>query len=180
MNDNANGQHDIAGTLYGYIVYFDKEAYASEERRENSLIHQATNMQTAFSFVSAAVFMVAPIVLENRGKVPLGFFLVAFSIISVFLLLCLVCATLAQWRFKRKSFPEAKDLQDLVESEIENFQTKAQREKYMANTYKELHQGMAKSNNKRVILIKISMCLFFLALIASVILYIVSLVILFA
>ena len=107
MSDEINNLPEI---LYSYIADFDKEIYANEERREDSLIQQATNMQTAFSFVSAAVFMVAPIVIEYRGKLPLEFFLIVFALISGLLLACLFCATMAQRRSKRNSFPTAKDL----------------------------------------------------------------------
>lgn len=79
MNDGQDTQQDIASTLYEYIASFDREIYANEERREDSLIQQATNMQTAFSFVSAAVLMVAPIVIENCKKLPLEFFLIVFA-----------------------------------------------------------------------------------------------------
>ena len=82
MNDGQDTQQDIASTLYEYIASFDREIFANEERREDSLIQQATNMQTAFSFVSAAVLMVAPIVIENCKKLPLEFFLIVFALIS--------------------------------------------------------------------------------------------------
>ena len=40
--------------------------YEDELRREDSLINQASQMQTAFSFTSAALFMVAAIAVEYR------------------------------------------------------------------------------------------------------------------
>ena len=80
MNDGQDTQQDIASTLYEYIASFDREIYANEERREDSLIQQATNMQTAFSFVSAAVFMVAQIAIDDnrRASLSLVFFFTVF------------------------------------------------------------------------------------------------------
>lgn len=176
MSDEINNLPEI---LYSYIADFDKEIYANEERREDSLIQQATNMQTAFSFVSAAVFMVAPIVIEYRGKLPLEFFLIVFALISGLLLACLFCATMAQRRSKRNSFPTAKDFQGLVETDYTDFEAKSQREKYIAETYKELHESLASSNEKRVFWIQWSMRVFFITLGGCIVVFIIGLFMLF-
>lgn len=176
MSDEINNLPEI---LYSYIADFDKEIYANEERREDSLIQQATNMQTAFSFVSAAVFMVAPIVIEYRGKLPLEFFLIVFALISGLLLACLFCATMAQRRSKRNSFPTAKDFQGLVETDYTDFEAKSQREKYIAETYKELHESLASSNEKRVFWIQWSMRVFFITLGGCIAAFIIGLFMLF-
>ena len=176
MSDEINNFPEI---LYSYIADFDKEIYANEERREDSLIQQATNMQTAFSFVSAAVFMLAPIVIEYRGKLPLEFFLIAFALISGLLLACLFCATMAQRRSKRNSFPTAKDFQGLVETDYTDFEAKSQREKYIAETYKELHESLASSNEKRVFWIQWSMRVFFITLGGCIAAFIIGLFMLF-
>lgn len=179
MNDGQDAQQDIASTLYEYIASFDREIYANEERREDSLIQQATNMQTAFSFVSAAVFMVAPIVIEYRGKLPLEFFLIVFALISGLLLACLFCATKAQKRMKRHILPAAQDFQNLVETQYCQFETEEQREKYIAETYGKLHQSLEKSNDKRVFWIQLSMWLFYGTLGICVISFIIAMPILF-
>ena len=179
MNDGQDAQQDIASTLYEYIASFDREIYANEERREDSLIQQAANMQTAFSFVSAAVLMVAPIVIEYRGKLPLEFFLIVFAIISGLLLACLFCATMAQRRSKRNSFPAAKDFQGLVETDYTDFETKSQREKYIAETYKELHESLANSNETRVFWIQWSMRVFFITLGGCIVSFIIGLLMLY-
>ena len=81
--------------LYEFIADFEERIYANEERREDSLIQQAAHMQTAFSFVSAAVFMVAEIVIEHRSNLSLEFLLVSFSVICALLIASLFCATKA-------------------------------------------------------------------------------------
>lgn len=74
-----NDKNETATQIYSFIADFDEKIYANEERREDSLIQQAAHMQTAFSFVSAALFMVAAIIIDNRGRISLEFLLVAFS-----------------------------------------------------------------------------------------------------
>ena len=81
-----NDKNETATQIYSFIADFDEKIYANEERREDSLIQQAAHMQTAFSFVSAALFMVAAIIIDNRGRISLEFLLVAFSSISAVLL----------------------------------------------------------------------------------------------
>ena len=49
---------------FQYLNEYAKFRYENELRREDSIIRQASQMQTAFSFVTAAMFMVAPIVIE--------------------------------------------------------------------------------------------------------------------
>lgn len=179
MNDNQDAQQDIASTLYEYIASFDKEIYADEKRREDSLIQQATNMQTAFSFVSAAVFMIATIAIDNRGKMSLLYLLVIFSIISALLLACLFCATMAQRRYKQHLFPYAKDFQSQVEERYTEFQTRAQREKYIAEVYAKSHKSLSDSNDNRVVWIQRSMGLFYVSLGVCVIEFTITLIILF-
>ena len=71
-----NDKNETATQIYSFIADFDEKIYANEERREDSLIQQAAHMQTAFSFVSAALFMVAAIIIDNRGRISLEFLLV--------------------------------------------------------------------------------------------------------
>lgn len=180
MNDSQNEHQNMAGTLYEYISSFDREIYENEERREDSLIQQATNMQTAFSFVSAAVFMVAQIAIDDNRRASLSLvFFTVFSIISAFMLICLFCATMAQRRTKRTSFPLAKDFQELVENNYNDFETKSQREKYIAETYAKLHQSLANSNAMRVKWIQRSMRAFYAALGSCVGGFIIAITILF-
>ena len=135
-----NDKNETATQIYSFIADFDEKIYANEERREDSLIQQAAHMQTAFSFVSAALFMVAAIIIDNRGRISLEFLLVAFSSISAVLLSSLFCATQAQKRYKRTSFPNARQLQRLIENQHGNFCSDAQRHKYVVKTYSEIHQ----------------------------------------
>ena len=55
---NADEQKELSN----HIRQIAQTIYEAELRREDSLIQQSTQMQTAFSFTSAALFMVAAIV----------------------------------------------------------------------------------------------------------------------
>lgn len=161
MNDTDNA---IAPILYEYIVDFEKEIYKNEERREDSLMQQAANMQMVFSFVSAAVLMITPTIFEYRGALSVEFIILVISSIAGSLIGSLFCATKAQKRYQRRLFPSADAFQRQVECEYLNFVSESQRNKYLADIYSDVHQSLETTNEKRVRWINYSMKCFFLSL----------------
>lgn len=157
-------QTQLQNDCYAYIADFAKMVFENEERREDSLIQQAGHMQTAFSFVIAALFMVAAIVIEYKGCLTLTFLLIVFSSITACLLVSLFLATMAQNRMKRNDFPTVATINNLVVSQFENFKSHAQRSKYLAETYEKMHTSYAENNDKRLKLVKASMIVFYISL----------------
>ena len=158
--DDSQFQNDC----YAYMAAFARIIYENEEQRESSLIQQASQMQTAFSFVIAAVFMVAAIVVENHDPLSLDFLLLCFSTITIALLISLVAATIAQSRYKRDDFPQVATMKMRVITEFENFKTEAQRSKYLLDTYEVMHKSYEETNEKRRKWVVISMNSFYTAL----------------
>jgi len=148
---------------YRFIVKYAKEVYEGEERRENSIIEQAGRMQAAFSFVIAALFMLAQIIIEHT-TLSFPFLLLSLSSVSLSLLSSLLLATLAQRRVRRVLFPSVKVFREQVIDHYGSFETTAQRDKYMATIYEKMAASHEDANNKRVKLIRTSMLLFFVAL----------------
>lgn len=173
MNDTDN---DIVSIPYEYIVDFDKEIYKNEERREDSLMQQAANMQMVFSFVSAAVFMITPTIFEYRGVLSVEFIILVISSISGSLIGSLFCATKAQKRYQRRLFPSADAFQKQVECEYFNFASESQKNKYLVEIYSEVHQSLATTNEKRVKWISFSMNFFFLSLGLCIFWFVVALI----
>lgn len=149
---------------FQYLNEYAKFRYENELRREDSIIQQASQMQTAFSFVTAAMFMVAPIVIEYSRKLSLTFFLIVFSSITIALLFSLLFATLAQNREISKNFADVSSFIKYVENNENDFETKNQRLKYIIDTYGDIQKDKAIINDKRVKLIRISMWMFYVAL----------------
>lgn len=147
-----------------YLNEYAKFRYENELRREDSIIQQASQMQTAFSFVTAAMFMVAPIVIEYSRKLSLTFFLIVFSSITIALLFSLLFATLAQNREISKNFADVSDFIKYVENNENDFEDENQRLKYIIDTYGDVQKDKAIINNKRVKFIRISMWMFYAAL----------------
>lgn len=148
-NDSEAQITKIQNDCYHYMAEFAEKIYHNEEQRESSLLQQASNMQSAFSFVIAAVFMIAAIVVEYRGILKLSFLLVSFSSITVALAFSLLAATLAQWRSKREDFPKISTIRKIITDEYENFLTEAQRDKYLVETYEKIYESYERVNDKR-------------------------------
>ena len=103
-----DSNQELITSQYRYIKELAILKYDAEEKREINLLQQSSQMQTAFSFMTAALFMAAPICIEHRGVISLEFFLVSVSIVTAFLMASLICASVAQWRWKTETFPDIK------------------------------------------------------------------------
>lgn len=159
---------------YNYMAEFARTIYENEERREASLIQQASQMQTAFSFVIAAVFMVATIIAEYPGPFTLAFMISSFASITGALLVSLFCATMAQNRYKREDFPKVSTIITKITSEYTNFKTEAQRSKYLLDTYEIMHNSYEKTNDKRLKWVNKSMAFFYIAVVLCIIWFVIG------
>lgn len=169
MSDN-----NIAKEITLFECEMAKIKYESELRREDSIIQQSGHMQTAFSFSTAALFMVAPIAVDYRGCLSLTFFLVAFSSLTLVLLLSLFAATMAQRRKAQDLFPDSSDQIKYIEDNEELFATEEQRNKYLANSYADVQLSLTENNRNRVKWVQYSMRAFYIALGLSVFWFVVA------
>lgn len=147
--------------IYTYIGEFAKFKYEKEMQRENSIIQQAGYMQMAFSFITVALFMVAPILIEYRGTLSLNFFLIAFSSITIFLVVSLFLATMAQNRLKNDTFEDIDVMRDYIIENDESFETEAQRQKYLVDCFAKVQKSKVSINDRRVKRIRQSMYVFY-------------------
>lgn len=156
-------ENEEAKVVYQYIADFAKSIYEGEEKREASVIEQAGRMQSAFSFVIAALFMLAQILVAYT-VLSSAFLIASISSVSITLLLSLLFATIAQRRFKRTYLAPAKELSDHIKANYQFFLTSAQRNKNLSETYEEISSSLEKKNNTRIVFIQLSMGLFYFSL----------------
>lgn len=148
---------------------FSKEIYQAEIERENSILQQASNMQGAFSFVTAGLFVIAEIVTDNKGeKTPYLSIIIPFCIITLFLLASLLFATLAQERKTKDMGPPSIEgfLKNLTDQKQE-MKTPEARSLFTIKEYNGFYSSLRDLNEKRISKIKISMALFYFSLGAS-------------
>lgn len=169
IDTSTECDEDFVNDCYEYLADFSKAIYENEMRREDSLIQQASHMQTAFSFVVAAVFMLVPIVIEHRGIFSFRFIVMVFSSIVTALLFSLFAATMAQNRIKREDFPSVSTIKTKITIEYKKFKTEAQRSKYLLDTYEKMHTSYSETNDKRRFWVHVSMISFYLSLALCVI-----------
>lgn len=166
-----------AVSLYRHVKELAQMKYESELRREDSLIQQSSHMQTAFSFITAAVFMAAPILIDNRGdNLSLGFFFVAFSTIIACMLVSLITASLAQRRFLKESFMNIPDIEQFVSDTYKQTLKESEQLKQWVQVVGDVQVSLEKVNNRRVKLIRISMFSFFVSIAFIVMWYFAALI----
>lgn len=179
MKNKESAENKTADELYSYVKEFAVLKLENETKREDSLIQQSANMQTAFSFTTAALFMVAPVAVEYRGKMSLEFLLLAFSTITALLLISLLFASLAQNRKLNTTFPDVDVFTNHIVNKYEDYLTPAQRDKAFAELIGKVQKSKNEINDKRVKRIRWSMRAFYAALVLTVIWFFVALYIMF-
>lgn len=154
-----------AVSLYRHVKELSKLKYESELRREDSLIQQSSHMQTAFSFMTAALFMAAPIMIDNCGNsLSINFFFWSFSSIVACLLVSLVTASLAQRRFKKKTFMSIPEIESFVSDTYEETLKESEQLKQWVQVVGDVQTGLEKLNDTRAILIRASMISFWVSI----------------
>lgn len=150
--------------------------YEAELRREDSLIQQSTQMQTAFSFTTASLFMVAAIAVEYRYPLTFGFLLLVFSSITAALLASLIFATIAQKREKRQDYVSIKETSLFVQENYKTIKTEAAKDLQYIEMIDKIQSEIKRTNDNKVILIQWSMRLFYVSLGLSVFWFIIALI----
>ena len=175
LDTDKNDTEKTAGVLYRHVKELAQFKLDVEMRREDSLIQQSSHMQTAFSFMTAALFMALPVVIDNRGNLSLNFIFIGVSAVVGLLLVSLVFASLAQRRFKKKAPQNVSELEKFVNDNWENIQTESQQSKQFVGLIAEVQESMAKANNERVKCVRISMGCFLASIIVIAVFYFISL-----
>lgn len=168
MNDQDQAK------LSRHIRQVSQLIFDNEIRREDSLIQQSSHMQTAFSFTSAALFMVAAIVVEHRYPLSYSFLILVFSTITALLLTSLILATLAQKREERKDFVSIKETKDYIISEYTSVLTDAAKDLQYVDLIEKVYADLKRTNDNKVVLIQWSMRFFYSSIGLSIIWFFVA------
>lgn len=132
-----------------------------ESKREESLILQSSQMLTAFSFGSAALLMLVPIMLGIKNLSD-GYVLFSAGIKLMLLIVSMVLALLVQWRYKYQTLPAPLEIFSHVNSNLEYFSTSEQRYKNRVEMLEDVYKSKKKINDLRIKLITHSIIFFLL------------------
>ena len=156
-------------TILEHVESISKVIYQSEIDRENSILQQASNMQAAFSFVTAGLFVIAEIVCDHKGShTPYWVIILPFIIMTCFLLMCLINATKAQERFtKENGFPSIKETVCHTTKNIKQLKNEKTRLHMIIREYSDNYDSLNKVNEERIGYIKKSMKWFYWAVFSS-------------
>lgn len=150
---------DLAAITHNAYEYA-KLAYEQEEKREDSLINQATQMTTYFSFVSVLILMIIPIIIFEGTLIPPKYTATVSVITLALLFASMILAVIAQWRFKYQSLSAPLKMFEHIIDNKDYFKTQEQRNKSFVQSLNTTWTSKNKNNDKRAKLIRASMIIF--------------------
>ncbi len=162
-------------TLKEYAIF----AYEQECKREDTIRTQASSMQSAFSFVSAAIVMLLPVTIQYRGNFPVEYIVISFSTILVALGLSLLFATLSQKLISSDGCLEISEQKEYFKSHYNSMIAKESQIDYLISYYDKLHKSKRKTIKKRIFHLNASRYTFIIALSLCAFWLVVSLIIYF-
>lgn len=172
MMDNEKDE-EVKNILFEFILDIAKDKYEYENRRGQELIQQSGQMQAAFSFMTAALFMALPVVMDHPGNLSVNFFLAMSSFVVFFLLLSLVLASIAAWRWKKETLENISVLRKSIidSSEWKEYLKKYNRMDTKIQALEKAQVSNEKINDRRAKLIRFSMISFWCSIGCVVIFY---------
>ena len=159
-NTMENNLAELTENAYEYA----RLAYEQEEKREDSLINQATQMTTYFSFVSVLILMIIPIIIADGTIIPVKYTATISVITLVLLFISMILAVIVQWRYKYQSLSSPLTMFDHIINNKEYFKTPEQRNKSFVQSLETTWSSKRKINNKRADLLKASMVIFLISI----------------
>ena len=138
--------------------------YEREIEKERDLISQSLQMQYAFSFFAAAIYIVAQIACGYSSKVSHNTLFWIFSLISFPLIVCLVFATMAQIRMKHDESGDANVVVRYIDENGEHLKNEIEQYQYLTELHRQLQMSVSKNNNKRVLYLRISQIFLFITI----------------
>lgn len=145
------------------VVEFAKFSFELEEKREQSLINQSSQMLTAFSVASAALLMTAPIILEHTCVQKNKILLLVGGALT-FLLASMILAMVSQWRFKYKTMMNGDEFLKKISANKSCHVYQMHYNYQWIDQLTEIQDSKKKNNDKRRLLISYSMGVFFFAI----------------
>lgn len=161
-----NESENIIDCEYKQVLAVAQMKMDYEIRREDSLIQQASQMQTVFSFFTAAIFMALPVCIEYKGVLTFAFFYGWISLIIGAMLISLVCASVAQWRWQTKGYSQIGEIEKAVlnDEQWEKYVHQYYCDKQRINIMEKIDDDRTRLNNRRVSLIIASMIFFWISI----------------
>ena len=145
------------------VVEFGRFSFELEEKREQSIISQANQMLTGFSICSAALLMAIPIMCDETN-VPHTQLLIASGFVFFFLIISLVLAVIAQWRFKYEAMICAGDFEDAINKEAHVYKSQKEYDDQWVFQLTAIQRSKKQVNDRRVKLVMASMTSFLTAI----------------
>lgn len=162
--NSSKDNQDQRNPILDFELELARIKYDSELRREDSIIEQSGRMQSAFSFMLAAIAIVAAILSNHSGAIPLGVSIASVSSVMCCLMVSLILATVSQSRKTQKLWADINQQREYIESNENIFEDVDVRTKHLLDMYEEHQKSLTENNRKRVELVVWSMRTFYVSI----------------
>ena len=162
-----------------FLSEYAKLKLEDERKRYESLFNQTINMQTVFSFVTAGICMVIPVIIDNRDNISLNCIFWWISAILFFLMASFVAAFAGQKREKMFGLGNIDETIKYVENNPESYSNESQRALAIAHLYSDIQKEWTKKNDYLVKCIRISRIFFAISIALIISFYITAIRIMF-
>lgn len=141
------------------VVEFGRCSLEMEQKREESILNQSSNVLSALALFSAIFYPILAILFdENKFKdKPL---LIAVAIVTILLLCSIILVILSQWRYKYNEMADVNVFYDEFTKNHTMYKEQYQFEYQWKEQIVIIHKKLKKNNDKRVIFLKLSMVSF--------------------
>ncbi len=159
-----------------YAKKVTKRKYLRELEIESGIIEQSAHMQAAFSFITAVVFMVAPIACEYRGpNISLNYIFLMFVLITIPIVLSLLFATLAHDRIKHDEEEDGEALYQYILQNEDWFKNEKGQLDYEIQLNIILQKSITETNESRLNYLRASSKCFYIGIGVSLICFVIYL-----
>ncbi|MGI6109443.1 MAG: hypothetical protein ACOYB8_06340 [Eubacteriaceae bacterium] len=114
MSEYKSNEAEMASLIYKYIKDLAEIKYKEEQKSEQSLLKQSSQLQLVFSFLVVLVFSVLPVYIEFHSNLSLSLVWGCVILIIGFLIISFLLALLAQWRFKKTNLADIPELKKFI------------------------------------------------------------------
>jgi uncharacterized membrane protein len=150
--------------------------YDEECRREASLIEQSSKMQEAFGFYTAALYVIAPFIIQyTSSKIPIWFYGSSLSIITICILASLFCATIVQRRRLHNAYPSVDAIERKIRANFDGLSSATARYIHANDYLRQIEADLTAMNDKRVKWVEWASYLFISAVIITTIAFMLGL-----
>ena len=146
------------------VIEFGRCSLEMEQKREESILNQSSNVLSALTLFSAIFYPILAILFEEDMFEDM-YLLIAVVSVTVLLFCSIVCVILSQWRYKYNEMADVNVFYDDFTKKSTMYKEQYHFDYQWKEQIAVIHEKLKRNNDKRVSFLKCSMILFLIMII---------------